>query len=133
MVIFVDTSAFYALTVKNDNNHQQAQACMESAMSDADELVTHNLVVVEAAALLRARHGHAISRSFLEYSRGVVQVIMIDLDFHEQVIDRYAQHKTISVSLVDFFSFALMRRENIEYALAFDRHFEQAGFKLYRA
>jgi hypothetical protein len=44
-------------------------------------------------------------------------------------LDRFADQP---FSLVDAVSFEVMRREKIDLAFAFDRHFEVAGFRLLR-
>ena len=43
--------------------------------------------------------------------------------------DYFTQHGDKSYSLADCASFLVMRERGIEQALAFDRHFTQAGFQ----
>jgi uncharacterized protein len=43
--------------------------------------------------------------------------------------DYFARHADKSYSLADCVSFLVMRERGIEQALAFDRHFTQAGFQ----
>jgi predicted nucleic acid-binding protein len=130
MVIFLDTSFLYALAVKDDDSHESAVARFERALDEDAELVLHNLVLVETVALLQRRRGLAAARDVVEKS-SVFRTIIIDEQLHKEMLDLFVKSGTRHLSLVDMFSFALMRREGIKYALAFDEDFLKEGFRLY--
>ena len=130
MVMFLDTSFLYALAVKDDDSHQSAVARFERALDEGTDLVLHNLVLVETVALLQRRRGVAAARDVAEKS-SAFQTILIDEQLHKQVLDLFVKSSSRRVSLVDMFSFALMRREGIKYALAFDDDFIKEGFSLF--
>jgi len=129
-VIFLDTSALYALAVKDDLNHKAARSRLARALDSGETLVIHNLILVETVALLQRRQGHDTARQLVRESR-YFRTIVIDEDLHRQTLQQFVRASKPGISLVDLFSFAVMRREGIHSALAFDRHFEDEGFELY--
>jgi predicted nucleic acid-binding protein len=130
MVIFLDTSFLYALAVKDDDSHESAVARFERALDEGAEFVLHNLVLVETVALLQRRRGVAAARDLVEKSEAFHPII-IDERLHNEVLNHFARSGQRRISLVDMFSFALMRREGIKYALAFDDDFQKQGFHIY--
>jgi len=81
-------------------------------------------------ALLHRRHSYPAACKLAEESKSF-RTIFIDEDLHWKVLAQYTVSRDSRLSLVDLISFAVMKREGIRQALAFDRHFEQAGFSLY--
>ncbi len=129
-MIFLDTSFLYALAVEGDVNHERAKGLFSRALEEEAELVIHNLILVETAALLQARHGIKPARRFVKESR-FFRTIIIDTALHRRVLDLFARSGKRRVSLVDIFSFELMRREGIKSVLAFDEDFQKEGFSLW--
>ena len=60
-MIFLDTSAIYALADKADPNHADAYKKFDLALKAGEIFLLHNYVLVESAALLQARLGGKIS------------------------------------------------------------------------
>lgn len=56
-MIFLDTSAIYALANRNDPNHDRAMAAFLRLVEIQEEILLHSYVLVEAAALLQRRLG----------------------------------------------------------------------------
>lgn len=129
-MIFLDTSALYALAVADDVNHKQAQALFARILEDGEILVLHNLILVETVALLQRRQGYKTARNLVREAQ-YFKTIIIDERLHRVVLKKFTSSGKRSLSLVDMFSFALMKSEGIKKALAFDRHFERDGFVLY--
>jgi predicted nucleic acid-binding protein len=65
--VFVDTSAFFALTVVEDQNHIHTRELFAQAYRESWSLVTTNAVVAETHALIlnRARPGREKALEFL--------------------------------------------------------------------
>lgn len=57
-----------------------------------------------------------------------VEVVAVDAGPHEEAVRDFRRAVESSVSLVDRTSFASMRREGIEQAIALDAEFQTAGF-----
>lgn len=127
MKIFVDTSALFAVLDADDANHVEAAADLRRLMG-SDELVTHNYVHLEADALVRRRLGRDAASDLADRLLPGLTTIWIDEPIHRAASEglRAAGGRG---SLVDHVSFAVMRREGITAALAYDRDFEANGFK----
>lgn len=129
MVVFVDTSAIYALANAGDPNHGRSVEALRSALQVGEELLTHNYVVVESATLLHRRLGWiAVSRFVREAN--AFRIRWVDDILHRTAAERFSKRRG-QVSLVDEVSFLVMREAGIQHALAFDQDFLAEGFHLY--
>jgi predicted nucleic acid-binding protein len=54
-VIFVDTSALYAVLDRDDENHAVARTTWERLLRSSNVLLTHNYVLLETVALAQSR------------------------------------------------------------------------------
>jgi predicted nucleic acid-binding protein len=127
-MILVDTGFLLALAQPTDALHGRALAW---ARFLSDSLVVSEYVVWEVVNHLskpadRGR-GHRIvwhvttepSYQFLPATAGLFQA---GLKLHQQRLDK-------EWSLTDCISFTIMHQHGIARALAYDQHFEQAGFE----
>lgn len=130
--VFVDTSAFLALLIANDEAHESAKAVFATLQTRRARLVTTSYVLVETYALLGRRLGTAAVRAFREDFAPLLEVVWVDRELHEAALDELLERAARTLSLVDATSFVVMRRRRIEEAFVFDRHFTQAGFTLVR-
>ena len=129
-MIFLDTSAVYALADSQDSNHGRAVELFRSALDAGEGLLVHSYVLVEAAALLQRRLGLRRALEFLHDS-DAFQVHWISLEDHGRAAELLADLGRRGVSLVDCASFVVMRQYGVSQALAFDADFEEQGFALY--
>ena len=131
MTTFVDTSALYALLDEDDENHSAAAAWLSGPGGDpAEELLTHNYVVVEAAALVHRRLGATAIRALLEDLIPALAVAFVDESLHRLATSAFLGSARRRLSLVDWVSFELMRDLAVDRAFAFDRDFADQGFHL---
>jgi uncharacterized protein len=101
---------------------------LESLGKRRDEPVLTNFVVHECHALLLARLGPDIARTWLSSSVWSVERALVeDEDAAKEII---VTHVDKRYSFTDALSFAMMRRLRIRSAFAFDRHFAQFGIDL---
>lgn len=128
MTTFVDTSALYALLDRDDQNHAAAAAWFTGHDPNTDDLLTHNYVVVESAALADRRLGVDAARVLLEDILPVISLQFVDESLHRAATSAYLSASRRGPSLVDRTSFELMRHRGIDVAFAFDRDFQAAGF-----
>lgn len=126
---FVDTSGLYALLDVEDPTHPSATARFGSLDGP---LLTHSYVLVESAALVRNRLGHAAARDLLEELTQPLEVVWVDEALHRRAVAAFVASPSRGPSLVDQVSFEVMRSRGITTAFAFDRHFTDAGFELAR-
>ena len=123
MRLFVDTSAFYALTDESDAEHARVLAIYEARAAVGD-LVTTDYVLVESCLLVRARLGRAAARRFWRGMRlGPVEIVGVTAEDLERAWTIDAKFADQHFGLVDSTSFALMERLGIEQALSLDAHF----------
>ncbi|HEY6959155.1 MAG TPA: PIN domain-containing protein [Candidatus Limnocylindria bacterium] len=127
MTAFVDTSALFALLDGDDDAHVRARSIFER-IGPAEDLVTHQYVVVETLALVQRRlRGESVRRLALELLP-VVTTEPVDEDVHAAAIASLLASLSARRSFVDLVSFEFMRQHGISRAFAFDTDFERAGF-----
>ena len=128
---FVDTSYWVALRLRRDANHGPAVRLWAPGQA----LLTTNLIVGETWTFLRRRDGHPSAVAFLDAVEAAswltVETVGEPLELEAWAWLR--RHDQRSYSFVDLMSFALMRRERLREALAFDGDFTAAGFIEVRA
>lgn len=127
-MIFVDTGAWFALAVRNDPDHP---AAMRWLQQNREPLVTTDHVLAETATLIRMRdktaRGHRLAvrvgSSILRQQSAILQsVTSADLQKALQIFRVYSDHL---FSFVDCTSFVVMESLGINYAFAFDSHFDE--------
>lgn len=128
-MIFLDTSAIYAWADIRDANHKFAVHRLQHILDAREELLTHNYVLVEAISLLQARLGVSAAAK-LEKDSALFEIEWIDGDLHAAGVKEWQKSGRRRVSLVDHFSFLVMKRRNVTMAFAFDPHFKNEGFQL---
>jgi len=128
-LIFVDTSALYALADRADPRHQEAVRLFDALLSNGEFLLTHNYVLVEAMALIQHRLGVKPAVKFADSADGF-EVAWVDGALHDEAVRQLERSSKRRVSLVDHVSFLVMRERRVEKAFAFDPDFAAEGFHL---
>ncbi len=123
----VDTSYWVAVLLSRDQHHQEAKALWRN---DMGALLVTNHILGEAWTFLRRRAGHRAAVSFLDavHESIRVSIVHVNQNTEEEALSWLRRHDEREYSFVDATSFALMRRERIREALAFDGDFTAAGF-----
>jgi predicted nucleic acid-binding protein len=125
-MIFVDTSAWFAVFSRRDKLHAAAVAAIRSL---SEQLVTTDYVIDETLTILAARGER---RRAVEFGKRVVEgtwvrkVRVEDEDF-TAAWQAFKQFTDKDWSFTDFTSRAVMERMGIARACAFDEHFRQFG------
>jgi predicted nucleic acid-binding protein len=127
VTVFVDTSGILALLDRDDPAH--AGVVEAFRLGQAEPLATHAYVVVEALAVARRRYGPAVTADLIDRVIPALDVTPVDAELHVASVRAFRDTVESSVSLVDRTSFAFMRREGIERAIALDTDFRTAGFE----
>jgi len=127
-LIFLDTSAIYALASESDANHAAAKRIFDAILASGEPLLTHNYILVESFALISRRLGWQSAAAFANEARHFA-VEWIDAETHDAAVMQWIVYKP-SVSFVDQVSFLIMKRLGIGEAFAFDDDFTSAGFRL---
>ena len=129
-MIFLDTSAIYALADANDLRHSEAKDMFNLAFDNDEDILIHNYVIIESAALLQRRLGLHVALRFLDQI-ALIQTHWIDAEDHAQAVNLLQERDNRGLSLVDCASFVVMRRYGVMQAIAFDVDFEHEGFSIY--
>jgi predicted nucleic acid-binding protein len=128
-VIFVDTSALLALLDRDDRFHATAVATLRGLATD-DGLMSHEYVLVETTSLVQRRLGIAAVRRFVDEFLPLVEVAWIDVALHAEAREALLAADRRTVSLVDWTSFLVMRRNGVRRAFTFDADFAAQGFEV---
>jgi predicted nucleic acid-binding protein len=127
-VIFVDTSAFLAILNDGDQFHAPAGAAWRAWITQDEQFITSNYIVLEATALVQHRLGVDAVATLHEDMLPTLHIEWIDVALHNLAVNALLTHRQRQLSLVDCTSFALMRHLGIRHVFTFDRHFAEQGF-----
>jgi len=128
--IFADTGYWIALIDHRDQGHNQARTLAEGLTNQ--QIITTEMILTELLNFASGQ-GQYLRKLSGETSRQLlrepnVEVIPQTSDQFQQALERYINRPDQRWSLVDCTSFIVMEQRQIREALAFDHHFEQAGF-----
>ncbi len=127
-MILVDTGYFLALVQPRDELHRRA---ISWANSVSEPLLVTEYVILETVNSLSSpadRPKAHLLISHLRTSSGYELVPASD-SLLESGLKLHAARPDKAWSLTDCISFAIMESRGIHRALAYDHHFEQAGFE----
>ena len=130
--VFVDTSAWIAVSDGRDKYHPAARAAYTRLLEERRTLVTTNLVVAETYILIRRRGGHAQALRFLQSLCGSprLQKVYSDAGLEAAAEAILEAHPDQDFSFADAVSFALMQARGLVETFTFDLHFAMIGFKV---
>jgi predicted nucleic acid-binding protein len=129
VTVFVDSSALYAQLDPDDEYHDSAVEAFPR-LARSERLVTHNYAFVESVSLVQARLGIDAAAALVHDIARLLELIWVDEMIHSAALTALLAARSRQTSFVDWTSFEVMRRENIEVAFAFDRDFVRQGFRL---
>ncbi len=124
--VFVDTSAFVALRNRaNVSTRRPGNAAR--ARRREGPLCTSNYVFAETytALLVRVGRAEAIEWGGRFRAGAAIELLRVDEPVEEDAWAMLESHTDKQWSYVDATSFALMEREGVQRAFAFDHHFTQ--------
>jgi predicted nucleic acid-binding protein len=130
VIVFVDTSALYAVLDRDDSNHAQARAAWERLLKDGATLVTTNYVLVETSALVQHRLGVGALRTLHEDIIPLLTTEWVTESRHAAGVSAVLTAARKRLSLVDCVSFQVMREIGLREAFSFDAHFAEQGFEV---
>ena len=130
--VFVDTGAWIALALRRDPLHQRALDAWDELIATGARLRTSIPVVLETFTFLDRQAARDVALAWKESLQelealSVLECTGADLESAWSYFARTDLHK---LSAVDATSFAIMEREGIRRAFAFDHHFAAVGFLL---
>jgi uncharacterized protein len=129
-MIFIDTGAFLARYLSNDQYHAQSNEIWDAIRRRRESCFTTNFVLNEVFTLLGRRAGNkfAADRALNIYASRVIKIMRPDRKAEVQAIDTFEKYADQKISFTDCISFVFMKREGIKRAFSFDLHFRLAGY-----
>ena len=129
--LFVDTSAYFALADRRDENHEAAVHLIHQLIKEPTQFLTTNYIVAETHTLLLNRIGYTTAlRVIEELYKSQTRIYRVGAAEERKAIEIIRMYADKEFSLVDATSFATMERFHLTQAFAFDHHFAQYGFSL---
>jgi uncharacterized protein len=129
--VFLDTGYLIALEASDDQHHDEAIQHWRRSVPDISSIVTTTYVFDEVVTFFNSRGHHSkaveIGRRLLGSPR--VEAIHVTDDLFGAGWRRFQKRSDKRYSLTDCISFIVMERRGLEEALAFDQHFQQAGYQ----
>lgn len=130
MTVFVDTSAIVARLSVTDESHSAAREAFSRLAEREAQLLTTNYVLLESSVVLARRLGLVAARTLYERIVPLLSVLWVDPEVHREAVAAWLAAGRRRVSLVDWVSFTIMRKQRIQSAFAFDPDFAAQGFDL---
>ncbi len=129
--VFLDTGYVIALEASDDQHHEEAKTHWKDFITDSTRLTSTTYVFDEVVTFFnsRGRHEKAIEIGKRLQTSKMIELIPVGEELFEEGWKYFQEHADKHYSLTDCISFVVMQRRGMRRALAFDKHFEQAGFQ----
>jgi predicted nucleic acid-binding protein len=114
----------------NDVYHERATGKWVALLSEGQDCVTNNYVVLESIAIIQKRLGMEAVQELSENLLAHVHIEWVDEAQHAQVLRTVLETNRRQLSFVDCSAFETMRRLDIETVFTFDSHFREEGFQV---
>lgn len=130
--VFVDTSAWVALFVKNDINHKKAVTAFEKIKKSKYVIYTSDYVIDETITtiLVRGNHRQSVIAGDALLSSKNINIIHVNPDYFEDTWKKYQKYKDKQFSFTDVSCFTIMKHLDVNNAFTFDKDFVQAGITI---
>lgn len=127
-MILIDTSYLIALMNSNDQLHHRARAWGETVTERL--LVTEHVLweMVNGFSMPSDRPKAHAAIDWVQGNSGCV-VVPATTELFETGLQLHREREDKEWSLTDCISFVVMQQNDLQRALTYDHHFEQAGFE----
>lgn len=130
--VFVDTSGWLALILRNDQYHQNATAYYQFLRSHQMPLVTSDYVLDETLTRLRYDAGlqtAITAKEILDKAKesNLLSIQWVDEGVAAKAWELFVKYQDQEISFTDCTSWSICQRLGIEGVFAFDAHFYLAG------
>lgn len=126
--VFLDTGYAIALANPDDQHRGVALRLADELRALPRRVVTTRAVLLEIGNALASPQHRAIAVQILNALERDVDVVEIDRTLYAEGLARFTVRPDKQWTLTDCLSFVVMESRTITDALAYDKHFEQAGF-----
>jgi len=126
-LVYIDTSAFYALIDRADPYHKQAKALWPSLLDARVNRITSSYEVVETMELVQKRLGCEAAVVWQRAVLAVVDVKWVDQSLHDLGYELWLSLGRLGFSFTDCVGQILMSRYQISTAFCFKPKFADRG------
>lgn len=129
--LLLDTSYAIALSVIDDQHHQEALNLAEKIEADRTPLITTQGILLEIGNSLSKRNLRTGAVALLESIQKDRNIYIVSLSpsLFDRAFTLFRSRADKEWGLVDCISFVVMEEHGIDDALTADEHFVQAGFR----
>lgn len=125
--VFVDTSAFIAIRVRDDVNHKRAYDFLQKIKEEKLRLHATNFILDEVYTYFSRTHEVAIEMGELIMSNPIITLHRVGVEDEDNAFRTLKEYGDKDFSYTDAASFAVMERLGLTIVFAFDEHFAQYG------
>ncbi len=135
MRLFVDTSAWFALIDKSDQNHRRARDFVHQLRETPILFYLTDYIVDETTTLVRLRISHRRALAFLDYLNTGRQMVRTHVtpELLAEAEDLFRRYRDKHWSYTDCVSFAFMDEQDLHDAFSFDANFAEYGKQIHPA
>lgn len=124
MKVFIDTSAFFALTIPKDQHNLRAKSLYNQLKEYKALFYTSDYVLDEVYTLLKTRGSHRTAVNFMDQiNKTGISFLRITEELEEYAKDIFKRFDDRRLSFTDCTSFALINQLEVKAVFAFDEHF----------
>ena len=132
--LFVDTGAFVAKEIGNDQHHAAAAEAWARIAEGKFHVLSSDHVFDESATLIARRTNYAWAAEWGDDVLGAeIEWLRAEPDEWRLALKLMRKFADQGVSFTDCISAILMKRAGIKDVFGFDRHFEDMGFRVWPA
>jgi len=134
--VFVDASAWVAITNRKDRHHGEALRLYHELLRSATPLITSTWTAYEALSIVKTKLGYNQAERLWQriLQTSVVSLIKVSERIEADALRLFWQYQDKDWGVVDCASLLVMEEADCRQAFAFDRHFidasKQYGFSL---
>jgi len=122
--VFIDTSAFCAITIPGDQHNAKAKSAYKHIQKTKSSIYTSDYVLDEVYTLLKSRSSHFTAIKFMdEFEKTNITILHITEEIEKAAKKIFRRFEEKRLSFTDCTSFSLINAFSIETAFAFDDHF----------
>lgn len=131
--VFVDTSLLVSVFEGDEARHDEAVQLLETLIRRKYRLIITDYIFDECITVINSRAGHSTAMQAGNFilNSNIVEFVWLAQEIKLRAWEYFVKHDDKGYSFTDCTSFMLMKEINLKYCLAFDKHFEQAGFRFF--
>ena len=127
--VFVDASAWVAITNRKDRNHKEAIQIFRSLLESSTLLITTTWTTYEALTIVKSRLGFNQADRLWDRikARALVDLVWIDQRIEQSALELFWLRGQKMGCVVDCSSLVVMNTLGARHAFAYDGHFIEAS------